>query len=173
MGHRSPYPDRERWLHLALYLPDKGPKDMAKPIRCFYKGNFRKDAREDANARKGWFVGAFDGLQRPRMTELVEIKYWKYKKGKVNHEPKTSCTIECTLILKGSVRGMVGDGDVKLEAGQYVVIAPGTPNALPQKVTKNVEGLTIKAPSITVAKHLLKKKVRDEIWLGEIKRCDP
>jgi quercetin dioxygenase-like cupin family protein len=143
---------------------------MPEQTKCFYQGNFRDDARKGVN---NWVVGAFDTLQPPRRTELVEIKYWDYKKGEPNHDPKTSCTIECTLILKGRIRGMVGDGDIELSAGEYVMIAPGTPNALPREVLEDVEGLTIKAPSITVAKHLLKGKSSDEVWLGEIKRCDP
>ncbi len=105
----------------------------------------------------------------------MELKYWDYKKDSpfAPHDLKTSCTIECTLILKGRVRGRVGDGNIELTAGQYVVIAPGTPNAIPRAVLEDVEGLTIKAPSITVAKHLLKEKSEDETSLGEIKRCDP
>ena len=143
---------------------------MTDLAACFYRGNFREDA---AYSERGWFVGAFRKLERPRRTELVEIKYWDYKKGEPNHDSKTSCTIECTLILKGRMRGMVGDGDIELSAGEYVMIAPGTPNALPREVLEDVEGLTIKAPSITVAKHLLKERLSDEVWVAEIKRCDP
>jgi hypothetical protein len=148
---------------------------MAEQTKCFYQGNFRDDARKGVN---NWFVGAFDTLQPPRRTELVELKYWDeaylHQLDKP-HQLKTSCTIECTLILKGRVRGAVGDGSIELGEGQYVVIAPGTPNAIPQEVLGDgkVEGLTIKAPSITVAKHLLKERLSDEVWVAEIKRCDP
>ena len=142
---------------------------MAKKDRCFYRGNFRKDADEAERQHKRWFVGAYLEA-KPRKTELVEIKHWKYERGARPHDIKTSCTIECTLILCGKITGMVAGRDITLSGGDYVVIAPGTPNALPQKVLEDVEGVTIKAPSIPVAKHI-KVKLRRGGWRFRVELC--
>lgn len=137
--------------------------------KCVYMGDFRNDARtEDYH---NWIVGKFVKEQNPRNTELVEIKFWKFKKGeKTDHENKTSCTIECTLILSGLIKGTIDNEERKLCAGDYVVIAPGTPNDFPQEVLEDTEGLTIKAPSIPAAKHLLVSQESDEL-ITKQKRC--
>ena len=114
----------------------------------FHKGRF--DTEAERGKHRGWIVGAFME-QGPRKTELLEIKYWHKPK---EHEIKTSCTFECTMILSGKVVGKVAGRRITLSAGQYVVIPPGVPNGIPQKIlAKPVRGLTIKAPSIHVAKH--------------------
>ena len=129
---------------------------MVKIKDLFRTGDFRKDAKRfDKN---DWFVGSFLN-EGPGKTELLEIKYWEYqRKDKPKPRMKTSCTLECTLILRGKVRGTINGENVTLCDGEYAVIQPGVPNAIPQKVLSEcVEGLTIKAPSIYVAKH---EKVR-------------
>ncbi len=137
----------------------------------FYKGDFRNDAI-DGNHRN-WFVGKFLE-EEPRKTEHLEIKYWAYGKGEsVNHPIKISCTIECTLILKGQITGTVAGRDVKLSSGEYVVISPGTPNGLPQQVLEDVQGLTIKAPCIPEAKHEIAELKKDgSIWF-KVESLDP
>jgi quercetin dioxygenase-like cupin family protein len=84
----------------------------------------------------------------------VEFKYWEYPEGAVNHAEKTSATLECTLILKGEITGLIDGKMESLHAGQYVVISPGVPNGFPKTVQKKVVGLTIKAPSDPSAKKL-------------------
>ena len=116
-----------------------------------YIGDFRNDATEWI--QPGWFVGQF--MPRPpRQTDKVEFKYWEYGEGDVNHQEKTSATLECTLILEGEINGLIDGKMESLHAGQYVVIAPGVPNGFPKRVHKKVVGLTIKAPSDPSAKKL-------------------
>jgi uncharacterized cupin superfamily protein len=126
---------------------------MAKNDERFHRGKWRDALRRKKG--KGWFVGEFM-KQKPRRTDLFELKYWENTvEDFTPHVMKTSCTIECTLILAGRVKGEIAGQPVDLSAGEYVVIAPGTPNAIPQKVIENAKGMTVKAPSIRVAKHIM------------------
>ena len=143
---------------------------MTELKTSFYKGDFRKDAIEGNH--NNWFVGKYLE-EEPNKTELLEIKYWAYGKGEsVNHPIKTSCTIECTLIFKGQITGTVSGRDVDLSTGEYVVISPGTPNGLPQQVLEDVQGLTIKAPSIPAAKHE-RAELKDGGFGFKVESLDP
>jgi hypothetical protein len=117
----------------------------------YYKGTFRDDARQGVN--RGWIVGSFmaDG---PRRTEKVEIKYWEYPVGPTRHERKVSGIIEATFILKGRTLAEIGESQLVLEAGDYVVICPNTPNNTVLEILEDAAGLTVKAPSDTSAKRV-------------------
>jgi quercetin dioxygenase-like cupin family protein len=92
----------------------------------------------------------------PRKNEEVEIKYWEFKAGEeVGHGTKVSAIIECTFILKGRTRCLVGDDEIELKQGDYIVIKPGTPNNTVVEIIEDVVGLTIKAPSDPTAKKLV------------------
>lgn len=91
--------------------------------------------------------------QAPRKSEAVEIKYWEYKAGEVIKQYlKVSTIIECTFILKGRTKCRVGDEEVELKQGDYIVIAPGVPNNTVAEILEDVAALTIKAPSDPSAK---------------------
>ena len=91
----------------------------------------------------------------PRYSKDLEIKYWEFPVGPTGHAKKVSSIIECTFILAGTVTGELDGHPLTLTAGDYVVIHPGTPNNLAMDVTAPVAGMTIKAPSDTVAKTIL------------------
>ncbi|MCK4781665.1 cupin domain-containing protein [Candidatus Parcubacteria bacterium] len=110
----------------------------------FYIGSYQKNAKK----RRGWIVGHFmSGLCK---TDRVEIKYWRFKKGEVvKKEYKTQCcSVEVTIILQGKIDGEVDGREINLKAGEYIIIPPGVANAFPVNVYEDVEGLTIKSPSI-------------------------
>ena len=114
----------------------------------YYRGNFY---RESADLR-GWLLGRFmagKGVNDARNTDKFEVKFWKFKKGEdAKHLPKYQKTAtECTFILKGKIMGEIKSQPIVLEAGEYVVIPPGTVSNFPKTVIEDVEGLTIKAPS--------------------------
>ena len=110
----------------------------------FYLGNYHKDAEK----RQGWFVGHF--IEKgSRKTDKVEIKYWKFKQGKTNHKKKIqSRSTEITIILRGKIDGEVAGKRIKLKTGEYIVIPPKIVNNFPINTYEDVEGITIKAPSI-------------------------
>ena len=117
--------------------------------KTYYIGSFRQDALNGPN--HGWIVGKFkDNL--PQKTNDLEIKYWECPTG---HAIKISATIECTLILKGKTKATINGHTTVLNPGDYVVIAPGTPNNLVTNVYEDIAGLTIKAPSDPSAKTTL------------------
>jgi quercetin dioxygenase-like cupin family protein len=118
----------------------------------FYRGNFRDDSRHGVN--HGWIVGSFieDG---PRRTKNVEIKYWEYPRGPTGHERKVSGIIEVTFILKGKTLAEIGEERLVLEAGDYVVIRPDTPNNTVLDILEDAAGLTVKAPSDISAKRVI------------------
>ena len=123
---------------------------MSKP---YYVGSYRDDSLNGLN--RGWIVGTFLA-DEPRQTEEVEIKYWEFKKGEAaNHPLKSSSIIECTFVLKGSVKALIDNEEVVLGAGQYAVIHPGTPNNLIVEILEDCAGLTVKAPSDPTAKQVL------------------
>lgn len=119
---------------------------------AFYRGNFRDDSRRGVN--RGWIIGSFieDG---PRKTEDVEIKYWEYPVGPTGHGRKVSGTIEATFILKGKILAEIGGERLVLEAGDYVVIPPNTPNNTVLGILEDAAGLTVKAPSDVSAKRVV------------------
>jgi quercetin dioxygenase-like cupin family protein len=86
-----------------------------------------------------------------RSCSAMELKYWTFKKGEEKkHLPKLgeSKSTECTLILKGQVRGKIDGETIRLSAGEYVLIIPNTRSNLIEEVVKEpVVGITIKAPS--------------------------
>ena len=119
----------------------------------YYLGDFRKDGLDGPN--RGWIVGTFIESE-PRKNEEVEIKYWEFKAGEeVGHGTKVSAIIECTFILKGRTRCLVGDDEIELKQGDYIVIKPGTPNNTVVEIIEDAVGLTIKAPSDPTAKKLV------------------
>ena len=119
---------------------------------AFYRGNFRDDSLNGVN--RGWIVGAFieDG---PRRTEDVEIKYWEYPPGPTGHGRKVSRIIEVTFLLRGKTLAEIGEKRLVLEAGDYVVIRPDTPNNTVLDILEDAAGLTIKAPSDISAKRVM------------------
>jgi mannose-6-phosphate isomerase-like protein (cupin superfamily) len=118
----------------------------------FYVGSYRNDGLNDPH--RGWIVGKFKD-DAPRKNGAVEIKYWEYRAGPNDHPMKTSSIIECTLILKGKTKAIINDEELVLNAGDYVVIEPGTPNNIVAVILEDATGLTIKAPSDPSAKKVL------------------
>ena len=133
-------------LNVTLRVKRPMPKKTLW-TRKYYKGQAKKDAKRFEKGE--WVVGRF--MPRlPHKTESVEIKYWRFpkKKGK-QHSPKMCRVFECTFILEGEVRGLVGNDWVTLQKGDYVIIRPGVRNNLIHTIMKApLEGITIKAPSI-------------------------
>jgi mannose-6-phosphate isomerase-like protein (cupin superfamily) len=98
--------------------------------------------------RDGWIVGHFMD-NGPRRTYDMEVKYWKYPVGKpTGHSAKTLDIVEVTFILEGRTSAEIDCAQLELNAGDYVVIQPGTWNNLVAEILKDAVGLTIKAPSI-------------------------
>jgi mannose-6-phosphate isomerase-like protein (cupin superfamily) len=118
----------------------------------YYVGSYRDDSLNEPN--HGWIVGKFKDAV-PRKNNEVEIKYWEFKVGLNDHPAKESAIIECTFILSGKAKGFIGDNEVILQAGDYIVIQPGTPNNIVAEILEPTSGLTIKAPSDPTAKKIL------------------
>ena len=119
----------------------------------YYVGNFRDDGLNGPN--RGWIVGTFIE-NAPRKNEEVEIKYWEFQTGEaVGHGTKVSTIIECTFILKGKTKCLIGDDIIELKQGDYIVIQPGTPNNTVAEILEDTAGLTIKAPSDPTAKTII------------------
>jgi mannose-6-phosphate isomerase-like protein (cupin superfamily) len=114
--------------------------------------SYREDGLNDPN--HGWTLGTFKD-DTPRKNEAVEIKYWEFPVGPTSHQLKESSIIECTFILKGKAKASINGEEVMLQAGDYVVIEPGTPSNIPTEVLEAAVGLTIKAPSDPTAKKVL------------------
>lgn len=121
-------------------------------MKNFYIGEFKKDAADPIY--KGWFVGEFM-KDEPRKNNQLEVKYWEFKKGKTTHPTKISETIECTIVLEGSMKGEVGQVPITLSKGEYIVIHPGIENNITQEALSDIKGFTIKAPSIPNAKKIV------------------
>jgi mannose-6-phosphate isomerase-like protein (cupin superfamily) len=120
--------------------------------QSYYIGSYREDGLNEPN--RGWIVGKFKE-NAPRKNNEVEIKYWEFKVGPNNHPAKESSIIECTFILSGKTKGFIGDNEVTLRAGDYVVIQPGTPNNIVAEILEPASGLTVKAPSDPDAKRVI------------------
>lgn len=119
----------------------------------YYVGDFREDGLNGPN--RGWIVGTFIEKE-PRKNEEVEIKYWEFKAGEeAGHGTKVSAIIECTFILKGRTKCLIGDDEIELKHGDYIVIQPDTPNNTVSEILEDAAGLTIKAPSDPTAKKLV------------------
>jgi quercetin dioxygenase-like cupin family protein len=120
---------------------------------AYYHGLYKHDAQAGQN--RGWIVGTFmEG--GPRKTNEVEIKYWEFKAGEdPRHGMKVSAVIECTLVLAGKTKCLVGAEEVMLGAGEYIVIKPGVPNNTVAEIIQDAAGITVKAPSDPSAKKLL------------------
>jgi quercetin dioxygenase-like cupin family protein len=121
----------------------------------FYYGNFTHDGLHGQN--HGWIMGKFMEAG-PRSTDDLEIKYWEYPKGPADHGYKSSATIEVTFILKGATRAEVDGEEIVLNAGDYVIIQPGTPNNTVLEVLADAAGLTVKAPSDPGAKKVIPRE---------------
>lgn len=113
-----------------------------------------KDAKE--GGKNGWIVGSFMPEDSVAKTNDVEIKYWSFPVGKIDHPTKTSSIIEITMILEGSMSGQIDGKEIILKKGDYVVIQPNTINNTAQNALEPVTGITIKAPSDTTAKKIIK-----------------
>ena len=119
----------------------------------YYVGSFREDGLNGPN--RGWIVGTFM-KDLPRKNEQVEVKYWEYKAGEnVGHGIKISSIIECVFILKGKTRCTIGDDEITLNAGDYVVIKPGVLSNVVVEIIEDTSALTVKAPSDPTAKKII------------------
>jgi len=125
-------------------------------MKGFYKGNLNTDRKKSLilpKKQQEWLIGDFNQFKGSvRKTDLLELKYWKVKKKDAkDHKIKVQKSVgEITIILKGETKGFIGEKIVTLRKNQYVYIPPGAINNLIVKVIgKDVEGLTIKAPSDT------------------------
>src|ERR1700721_345812 len=112
-------------------IPHQSISTMNKP---FYTGSYREAGLNGPN--RGWVVGDFQDppISPPRNSHDVEIKYWEYLVGPTDHPMKKLSIIECTLILKGKTLAMVDGEEVILNADDYIVIEPGTPNNTVAKI---------------------------------------
>lgn len=126
-----------------------------------HKGFVVGKLREDAIGidRGGWLVGSFfpqEGRDSDRHVREMEVKYWEYSPGGAGqHGLKVSATLEWSMILTGSTVAQLGEEEVILSAGDYVLIMPNTPNNLVSRVVEKVAAVTVKAPSDPAAKKLL------------------
>ena len=60
-----------------------------------------------------------------------------------------------TFILKGKTKCLIGDDEIELKQGDYIVIQPGVPNNTVAEILEDVSGLTIKVPSDPTAKKIV------------------
>lgn len=120
----------------------------------FVMGRLPSDAVE--LGRGGWILGSFFptvGQDSERHVEEVEVKYWTFSQGEEkSHHTKISDTTEWTMVLEGSTVAMIDGKEFELNAGDYVLLRPGTPNNLVARVPRWVTALTVKAPSDPHAK---------------------
>lgn len=129
----------------------------------YYIGDIEHDAKNDGY--RGWVVGSFLPKDWVRKVDEVEILYWSFPPGKINHPTKTSSIVEVTIILEGSIEGDIDNIPLVLKKGQYIVIKPGTINNIAQNALENVVGLTIKAPSDTTAKKVIDRRIYKRVNL--------
>jgi uncharacterized cupin superfamily protein len=118
----------------------------------YYVGSYRDDGLNEPN--RGWIVGKFKDTL-PRKNNDVEIKYWEYDVGATDHPTKESNIIECTFILTGKTHAVIDGTDIILNAGDYVVIHPGTKNNTVVEILEPTTGLTVKSPSDPSAKRVV------------------
>ncbi len=112
------------------------------------------DYKADGKDHWGWFVGQF--MDAPEIkTDVVEVKYAEFPIGPTDHGLKTSATFECSIIVSGKVRAIIGDDELEISAGEFVAIEPGTPNNLVLEILEPTRIFTIKAPSDPTAKKVL------------------
>ncbi len=99
-----------------------------------------------------WLFGDLDifGEKDLEKNKNFYLKYWVYARGdNPDHKTKTHrISTEYTFVIKGKIEGMVDGEEITLETGDYVVIPPGIPNNLMQKIHENTVGITIKSPSV-------------------------
>lgn len=129
----------------------------------YYIGDIKHDAKSDGY--RGWVVGSFLPNGWVRKVDEVEILYWSFPPGKINHPTKVSSIVEVTIILEGSIEGDIDNIPIILKKGQYIVIKPGTINNIAQNALEDVAGITIKAPSDTTAKKVIDKRVYSRVNL--------
>lgn len=97
---------------------------------------------------RGWFVGTFME-KAPVKTDALEAKFWRFPEGRTDHAPKIQrLATELTILLKGKIRGFVGEDPVELSAGQFIVMPPGLKNNIVEEVLEAAEGISIKSPSL-------------------------
>jgi quercetin dioxygenase-like cupin family protein len=116
--------------------------------KVFYKGNLLKDAEAEHEKHRGWVVGRF--MSGARKTNHIEIKYWNLKKGGSFTHPRSKQkeAVHCVIVLKGRLRGEVDGEEVILDKYDYLVIPPKIYSNVILDIFEDVEGITIKAPSI-------------------------
>ncbi len=118
----------------------------------WHAGSLQDEGLHGVN--RGWVVGKF--LADPnRFTTEIEVKYWEFPLGTNNHPMKTSATTEWTYILSGRVRCLIDGEEIILNAGDYILIHPGTPNNTVSEILEAASGICVKAPSDPSAKTIL------------------
>ena len=136
---------------------DQMPTPTPDTTQRFVAGNAAQDA--DRLGRDGWIAGVFfadDETENARTAQDLEVKHWAYPRGGGQcHPPKVATNTEWTMILSGSVLATVGGEHLTLNAGDYVLIHPGTPNNVVQEVLEDTVGITVKSPSDPTAKTVL------------------
>lgn len=147
----------------------------------FYKGNLNTDRKESLRLPKKqqeWLIGDFNQFKGcVRRTGLLELKYWKVKKGEEDkHKAKVQKSVgEITIILQGKIKGFIGEKIVTLGRNDYVYIRPGVVNDLIVKVIEmgkeGVIGLTIKAPCDTKDGIKIPKILKPDKGLNYVKKA--
>ena len=122
-------------------------------MQNYYIGDLKYDAKNCGH--RGWVVGSFMEEDTVRKNEAVEILYFEFLPGEINHPTKISSIIEVTIIIEGDMSGRIEDKEITLKKGEYIVIKPGTVNNIAQKTASGVKGLTVKAPSDVSAKKIV------------------
>lgn len=130
-------------------------------------GHFYKFKNEYKNQDSYWFVGTQDDRGININRELLNIhenckdfiiKYWEFKKGSTDHEPKAQRnSIEYNFIIEGKITGRIAETKLTLNQGDFVVIKPGFVINLQEEVLEYTKGITVKVPGIA----------RDEIKKGD------
>ncbi len=132
-------------------------------VPSYYVGNIREDAKNGSH--RGWVVGSFMEDELVQKNDAVEILYWEFEPGKIDHPTKTSSIIEVTIILEGSITGEIEGKPITLSKGQYIVIRPGVVNNIAQNALEKVVGITIKAPSDPSAKKVVDTRTYKRVSL--------
>jgi len=117
---------------------------------AYHVGKYAQDNQKN----RGWFIGTF--MENPvTNTDVMEIKYAEFPIGPTDHGVKTSVTYECSIMISGRARALVGDDEIIWETGDYIAIQPDTPNNLVLAILEPVKILTVKAPCDPGAKKVI------------------
>ncbi|HPG37384.1 hypothetical protein KC976_03355 [Candidatus Saccharibacteria bacterium] len=117
-------------------------------------GYHHSQYQADGQDHRGWFIGSF--MENPAArTDVVEIKYTEFPVGPTEHGLKTSGTFECSIMVSGKARAIIGDDEKIWQAGDFIAIEPGTPNNLVLEILEPVQIFTVKAPCDPTAKKVI------------------